>query len=132
MSGVCRGFRKAHPTASISLKFLVDNNLSFKLVQPLSESFPGTKHVRETNGISADDITIWNYAKANNFIILTKDNDFDERSQLLGCPPKIVHLICGNKSTEKILDLLILNKTELLLFGESDEENCVLKLSSVS
>lgn len=114
------------------MKFLVDNNLSFKLVQPLSDPFPGTKHVRETNGISADDITIWNFAKNNNFIILTKDNDFDERSQVLGCPPKIVHIICGNKSTEEILDLLILNKTELLLFGESDLENCVLKLSSVS
>lgn len=114
------------------MKFLVDNNLSFKLVQPVSESFPGTKHVRETNGISADDTTIWNYAKNNDFVILTKDNDFDERSQLLGCPPKIVHLICGNKSTEEILGLLILNRTELLLFGESDLENCVLKLSSVS
>lgn len=86
-------------------------------------------HVRDTNGIFADDLTIWKFAKENNFVILTKDNDFDERSQLEGCPPKIVHLICGNKSTSGILALLLLNQRELLLFGESDSDNCILKIS---
>lgn len=27
------------------MKFLIDNNLSFKLVQPLQTNFPGTTHV---------------------------------------------------------------------------------------
>jgi len=40
----------------------------------------------------SDDISIWNHAKSNGFILLTKDNDFDERSQLEGCPPRIIHL----------------------------------------
>lgn len=111
------------------MKFLIDNNLSFKLVQPLSPFFQGTMHVRDTNGIFADDLTIWKYARENNFVILTKDNDFDERSQLEGCPPKIVHLICGNKSTSDILTLLLFNQNELLSFGESDSENCIMKLS---
>jgi predicted nuclease of predicted toxin-antitoxin system len=70
------------------MKLLVDNNLSFKLVQPLQNIFPGTEHIRTALGVSSDDISIWNHAKSNSFIILTKDNDFDERSQLEGCPPK--------------------------------------------
>ena len=111
------------------MKLLLDNNLSFKLVQPLQNSFPGSQHIREALSIHADDLTIWNHAKTNGFIILTKDNDFDERSQLEGCPPKIIHLICGNKTTLHILNLLLWRKVDILSFGESDSENCILKIS---
>ena len=81
------------------MKFLIDNNLSFKLVQPLQNYFPESSHIRNELSIDADDLSIWNFARDNGFIILTKDNDFDERSQLEGCPPKIVHLVCGNQIT---------------------------------
>lgn len=111
------------------MKFLIDNNLSHKLVKPLSAFFADTNHVRETNGIAADDLTIWRFAKEKGFTILTKDNDFDERSQLEGCPPKIVHLVCGNKSTDEILNILLTNKNEILLFGKSNTDICILKLS---
>lgn len=114
------------------MKFLIDNNLSFKLVAPLSVIFKETSHVREAVGSSADDITIWNWAKQGGFTILTKDNDFDERSQIEGCPPRIVHLICGNKTTKEILNLIIANKTELLAFGGVDKEICLLKLAEIS
>lgn len=111
------------------MKFLLDNNLSHKLVQALQSSFPGTAHIREVISVIADDVTIWNYAKVNLFVILTKDNDFDDRSRLAGCPPKIVHLVCGNKSTLHILNLIIWRKEELQFFGEKDTENCILKIA---
>ena len=111
------------------MKLLVDNNLSFKLVQPLQDHFSGTEHVRDALSVSSDDNNIWNYAKSNDFTILTKDNDFDERSQLEGCPPKIIHLICGNKTTLHILNLLLWRTDEILSFGNSDSENCILKIS---
>jgi predicted nuclease of predicted toxin-antitoxin system len=111
------------------MKLLLDNNLSFKLVQSLQNYFPGSQHIRDVLSINADDYTIWNHAKTNGFTILTKDNDFDERSKLEGCPPKIIHLICGNKTTLHILNLLIWRKAEILIFGESDSENCILKIS---
>lgn len=111
------------------MKFLLDNNISYKLIQALQSSFPGTAHVRDELSVMSDDITIWNYAKSTDFVILTKDNDFDDRNQLLGCPPKIVHLVCGNKSTLHILNLITWRKEELLFFGERDLENCILKIS---
>lgn len=111
------------------MKLPVDNNLSFKLVQPLQNHFPGTTHIRDALNLSSDDLSIWNYAKSNGFIILTKDNDFDERSQLEGCPPKIIHLICGNKTTLHILNLLLWRREEILSFGEADFENCILKIT---
>jgi len=91
--------------------------------------FPGSQHVKDTLNISADDIDIWNFAKANGFVIITKDNDFDERSQLEGCPPKIIHLICGNKTSLHILNLIIWNREELIKFCESDASTCILKIS---
>jgi len=76
-------------------------------------SLPFSAHIRDALSIISDDIVIWNYAKDNGFIILTKDNDFDDSSQLFGCPPKIVHLVCGNKSTFHILNLITWRKEEL-------------------
>lgn len=111
------------------MKLLIDNNLSSKLVFSLEVYFPGTNHIRSLLNVTADDDSIWNYAKNNNFIILTKDNDFNERSQLYGCPPKIVHLVCGNKSTTHILDLLLSRQSEIQSFAESDAENCILKVA---
>ena len=77
---------------------------------------------------SADDIAIWNYAKANGFNILTKDNDFDEWSLLKGCPPKIIHLLCGNQTTLFILNMIVTNKEVIQNFVESDTNDCILKL----
>lgn len=110
------------------MKLLIDNNLSFKLVLTLSRHFPDSMHIRETLGVLAEDYAIWQFAKENRFVILTKDNDFDERSQLYGCPPKIVHLVCGNKTTVHILDLLIRHKEAIISFAEEDGENCILKI----
>ncbi len=109
------------------MKFLIDNNLSFKLVQSLEDYFQGTVHVSVSLNVGSSDLAIWNYAVENNFIILTKDNDFDERSQLHGCPPKIVHLLCGNQTTSFILHLIISNKEQIIQFN-SDDENCLLKI----
>ena len=109
------------------MKFLIDNNLSFKLVQPLQNYFPESSHIRNELSIDADDLSIWNFARDNGFIILTKDNDFDERSQLEGCPPKIVHLICGNQITFYILNLITSNKSEIEQF-DIDKEICILKI----
>lgn len=111
------------------MKLLFDNNLSFKLVQSQQNYFPGSQHIREVLSINVDDLIIWNHAKTNGFTILTKDNDFDERSQLEGCPPKIIHLICGNKTTLHILNLLLWRKEDILAFGETNSEDCILKIS---
>ena len=103
---------------------LIDNNLSFKLVGLLALAFPNSNHVRFCTGISASDLLVWDYAKKNDFTVLTKDSDFDERSQLLGCPPKVIRLICGNQSTIEILNQMIFRKADIFLFCESDMENC--------
>ena len=60
------------------MKLLIDNNPSHKLCIPLRQHFIEVSHVKEVLHPDSDDITIWEYAEANDFHILTKDIDFDE------------------------------------------------------
>ena len=78
------------------MKLLFDQNLSPRLPHLLADIYPASMHVREVGLRDADDIVIWEYAKANGFALVSKDSDFQQRSLLLGAPPKFVWLRVGN------------------------------------
>ena len=102
------------------MRLLIDNNLSYKLVQPLQTCFFGSLHISQALSIYSDDSEIWHFAKQHDFTILSKDNDFDELSQLQGCPPKVIHLLCGNQTSLYILNLIVGNKEDILSFYEKE------------
>ena len=64
----------------------------------------------------AQDIEIWDYAKEQGFIIVTKDRDFLERSSLLGHPPKVIHIRLGKCPVGAIADLLASKSSQIQLF----------------
>jgi predicted nuclease of predicted toxin-antitoxin system len=64
------------------VKLLFDQNLSRKLVTRLAALFPDSSHVQFHALSEAEDSEIWEFAKAQNFCIVTQDADFVERSQL--------------------------------------------------
>jgi predicted nuclease of predicted toxin-antitoxin system len=84
------------------MRLLFDQNLSHRLVQALEDIFPGSSHVRLLGMAEADDLTIWNYAKAHHLVIVTQDSDYSDWNKLRGAPPKIVWLRCGNASVDQI------------------------------
>lgn len=88
------------------MKLLFDENLSYKLAALLADSFPDSIHVRDIGLKAADDIEVWNYAKTNELIIVSKDSDMHERSFILGYPPKIIWIRLGNCSTLDVESLL--------------------------
>jgi predicted nuclease of predicted toxin-antitoxin system len=51
--------------------------------------------VREVGLRDSGDSEIWDYAKLNGFIIVSKDSDFQQRSLLYGFPPKFTWLRVG-------------------------------------
>jgi predicted nuclease of predicted toxin-antitoxin system len=110
------------------LKLLLDNNLSYRIVPALDRRFAGSSHVRSLLGSEASDATIWDFAKENEFIILTKDDDFNARSLLYGCPPKVVYLSCGNLPTHSVVELLHRNADAIYRFGEDDSVTCLLEI----
>ncbi len=88
------------------MKLLFDENLPPRLAEVLANVYPGSAHVHECGLGSADDETIWQYAKDNKFTIISKDSDFQERSVLRGYPPKVVWLRAANCTTAQIESLL--------------------------
>ncbi len=68
------------------MKLLFDQNLSYRLVETVSDLYPGSAHVRLLGMERTDDTTIWRYAKDNGFTIVTLDVDFNERSLVYGYP----------------------------------------------
>ena len=70
------------------MRLLFDQNLSPRLIDLLSDVYPGCAHVQSANLDRAPDEAVWNYAKEQGFIIVTQDTDFHERSVLAGAPPK--------------------------------------------
>jgi predicted nuclease of predicted toxin-antitoxin system len=58
------------------MKLLLDENLSRRLVPQLLDVFPETIHVADVDMLRTPDPDIWQYAKENDFTIITKDDDF--------------------------------------------------------
>jgi len=61
----------------------------------------------------------------NEYTIVTNDSDFNDLLLIYGFPPKIIWIKTGNKSTENIANLLILNKVQIVDFI-NDFENGIL------
>lgn len=88
------------------MKFLFDQNLSYRLVQKLADAYPDCQHVRNVGLKEAPDTEVWEFARANGYVIVSKDADFHQRSLLLGFPPKVIWIRLGNCSTEAIEQVL--------------------------
>jgi predicted nuclease of predicted toxin-antitoxin system len=88
------------------VKLLFDQNLSPRLVVRLADVFPDSQHVFQLGLDHASDNDIWTYARDHEYIIVTKDADFNELSALRGSPPKVIWLCLGNCTTAEIEALL--------------------------
>jgi predicted nuclease of predicted toxin-antitoxin system len=54
------------------MKLLLDQNISRKLLKELDDLFPGSSHVYLLDLHKASDEKIWDYARNNGFIALSK------------------------------------------------------------
>jgi len=95
------------------VKLLLDQNISFRVVNLLANSFEKVDHVRALGLEDASDSEIWIYALKNNYTIITFDSDFIDLATLKGTPPKIVWLRFGNSSNLKIANKLLTNKSAI-------------------
>lgn len=105
------------------MRLLFDQNLSPSLPQKLHDLFPGSIHVREVGLQEAADPVVWNYAQEHGFVIVSKDSDFQQRSLLLGAPPKFVWLRLGNCSVAESADLLRKHSVSIHTFGLDPAES---------
>jgi predicted nuclease of predicted toxin-antitoxin system len=93
------------------VKLLLDENLSRRLVPLLQDLFLGTSQVTLLGLEHATDRQIWEFARENDFVIVTSDADFEELSVLLGSPPHVIWLKGANATKAVILRLLTTQET---------------------
>ncbi len=106
---------------------LFDQNLSPRLVARLAGLYPDSTHV-DTLGLgSAADEAIWNFARTNDYMIVTKDADFGELSILRGVPPKAIWIRRGNCSTKDI-EILLRDSYDAIVSFSDDATSGVLTL----
>jgi len=71
---------------------------------------------------NAEDIDIWDFARKNDYVIVTFDADFYDIGIINGCPPKIVWLRTGNLTTNQIADLLRIRLNHIRAFCSHPEQ----------
>jgi len=108
------------------VKLLLDENLSDRIIPRTVDLYPNSEHVKALGLINTDDAVIWEYAKANDFVIVSKDSDFHQRSLLYGHPPKFIYLRVGNCSTSKIVRILRDNVDTIMQFEGSETESILV------
>jgi predicted nuclease of predicted toxin-antitoxin system len=109
------------------VKLLLDENLSPRLVELLRDLYSDVIHVRDIGLASANDDAIWRFAASNARMIVTKDEDFNQRAFLIGPPPKVVWLRVGNATTPDISQLLRKHYSDIAAFKQ-DLEAALLAL----
>lgn len=92
------------------MKLLLDENLSRRLLPFLEHDYPGSNQVVLLGMESASDRKVWQKAKDDGYVILTRDADFQELSLVWGQPPKVIRLKTLNQSRSATLKILIENK----------------------
>lgn len=107
------------------MKLPFDQNLSFKLCRRLGDLFPDSNQVRLLGLDQATDAAIWDYARANDFILVTLDADYADIAALRGPLPKVIWLRCGNQPTAYVEQLLRRNLVGIEQFARDATSGCL-------
>jgi predicted nuclease of predicted toxin-antitoxin system len=99
-------------------RLLFDENLSPRLVNWLADIYPGSAHVSSIEMGNALDKVVWEYARQNDLMVVTKDADFSEMSLVSGFPPKIIWIRRGNCSTRDIETVLRESYTAIVALSD--------------
>jgi predicted nuclease of predicted toxin-antitoxin system len=110
------------------VKLLFDQNLSPKLVDLLADLFPGSLHVHSVALDRASDEAVWQYALDRRLIIVTKDSDFQERSQIAASGPKTIWIRRGNCTTATIEALLRKNIAQITALDRDTDSTFLILL----
>lgn len=104
------------------MNLLLDANISWRLKKLIENHFAKIIHADDLPFKQpVTDLQIWNYAKENDCIIVTNDEDYFNLSVLYSFPPKIILLKTGNQKTLQVSSLLIKHYSDFEALIKSDE-----------
>jgi predicted nuclease of predicted toxin-antitoxin system len=100
----------------------IDAHLSPAIATWITSTFRVTAVALRDLGLrNAEDPEIFEAAKAQGVIFMTKDSDFVDLVERLEAPPQIIWLTCGNTSNDRLREILsstLAEALELLSSGE--------------
>ena len=100
----------------------LDAHLSPRVARWIEETLGQQAEALRDKGLrDAEDETIFEKAKSEQAIILTKDKDFADLVKRLGAPPAVIWLRCGNTSEENLKHLLESHLQEALNYIHGGE-----------
>ena len=105
------------------MKLWIDAQLSPALAQWITTHFNGIEAVavRELGLRDAEDVEIFQAARQENAVVMSKDSDFVDLVNRLGPPPQVIWIRCGNTSNAQMQIILASTLTaavDLLQHGE--------------
>jgi predicted nuclease of predicted toxin-antitoxin system len=109
------------------MKLLFDQNLSPRLAVRLADLHPGSAHVQGLGLDQATDQEVWDSARTNGYVIVSKDADYPNLAVLHGHPPKVIWLRLGNCTTREVEDTFRGNDAAVQAF-DADPAVGVLEL----
>ncbi|MBL8487449.1 MAG: DUF5615 family PIN-like protein, partial [Rhodocyclaceae bacterium] len=84
------------------MTLLLDGNLSRRCVPFLPEAFPGSTQVALVGLERATDREVWSCALTNGFVIVSREEDFEQLASVLGSPPPFIWLRISNPSKRAV------------------------------
>jgi predicted nuclease of predicted toxin-antitoxin system len=90
----------------VPVRLLFDENLAARLVRDVADLYPNSSHVTDHLPEGVSDDAIWELARAMGYVIVSKDEDFQQFSVWRGAPPKVIWIRLGNCSTSDVRALL--------------------------
>ncbi len=112
------------------MRLLFDQNISHRLIRQVQDVFPDAKQVRELGLENKSDKFIWEFAKENEYSIVTFDADFYDLSLVWGHPPKIIWIRTSNQTTKHIEKILRKHVSTLMDFFQDDNLACLEIISA--
>jgi predicted nuclease of predicted toxin-antitoxin system len=108
------------------VRFLLDQNLSWRLVRLLSSEFPEVHHVSGLGLSQSTDLQIWQLATTKQFTIISKDSDFLNFTTQMNGFPKFIWLKMPSANTESMARVILEHRAHISEFSQSNEVTLVI------
>ncbi|MFT4754736.1 MAG: putative nuclease of putative toxin-antitoxin system [Salibacteraceae bacterium] len=107
------------------MKLLIDQNFSKKLIQSLTDIFPGSEHVSSLGLEEATDHDIWKFALEKDMVLISTDTGFFNYSILAEKAPKTIYISGDIITTNKLEWILRINHENINGFINEDPSVCL-------
>ena len=85
------------------MKIWIDAHISPGVAAWINESFDHEARSLRSIGLrAAGDLEIFQRAKAEDVVFITKDSDFVDLVEVRGAPPKVILLRCGSTTNDRL------------------------------